>query len=532
MYKEYFGLKEAPFSIAPDPHYFYISEGHREALAHLMYGINSNSGFVLLTGEVGTGKTTVCRCLIEQMPEDCEVAFILNPKLSSVELLAAICDEFRISYPKGTETVKDLVAWINDFLFLIHETNRKAVLIIEEAQNLSVEVLEQIRLLTNLETSQRKLLQIIMLGQPELKKTLARPELRQLSQRITARFHLGPLAKHEIAAYVNHRLSVAGLVRGELFPQPVMKMLYGLTDGVPRLINVICDRALLGAYTQGLKSVDKKTLITAANEVSGKRNNRWQQKTVYPWIAAIFLIVLIVAGAAYYIQSLMYTTTSEPTMASAKTAVNASGEDKQATTTLVSSRERAYQSLFNTWQITYDPKNSFTACEQAQKQGLLCHEGKGTLETLRQINKPVLLRLIDTQGKDYYLTLTSLHGDNVTYAMDNETKSGDINEIIRKWPGDYEILWRLPQEYRDALQPGGSGPFVTWLDSQLASLEGKKTRSRLKNIYDEEMVKKVKTFQTAVGLKPDGIVGPTTIAQLIIKTGSHGPMLDDKKGVN
>lgn len=219
-------------------------------------------------------------------------------------------------------------------------------------------------------------------------------------------------------------------------------------------------------------------------------------------------------------------------MASAKTVVNTSGEDKQSPTTLVSSRERAYQSLFNTWQITYDQKNSLTACEQAQKQGLFCHEGKGTLETLRQINKPVLLRLIDTQGKDYYLTLTSLHGDNVTYAMDNETKSGDINEIIRKWAGDYEILWRLPKEYTDTLKPGGSGPFVTWLDKQLASLEGKKARSRLKNIYDEEMVKKVKTFQTAAGLKPDGIVGPTTIAQLIIKTDSHGPMLDDKKGVN
>ena len=181
----------------------------------------------------------------------------------------------------------------------------EAILIIEEAQNLSVEVLEQIRLLTNLETNQRKLLQIIMLGQPELRKTLAKPELRQLSQRITARYHLGPLAKHEIAAYVNHRLSVAGLVRGELFPQPVMKMLYGLTGGVPRLINVICDRALLGAYTQGKVSVDKKTLITAANEVSGKGNNRWQQRKVYPWIAAVFLIALIIAGAVYYIQKLM-----------------------------------------------------------------------------------------------------------------------------------------------------------------------------------------------------------------------------------
>jgi general secretion pathway protein A len=532
MYREYFGLKEVPFSIAPDPHYFYISEGHREALAHLMYGINSDGGFVLLTGEVGTGKTTVCRCLIEQMPENCEVAFILNPKLSSVELLAAICDEFRITYPKGTETIKDLVARINDFLILIHETERRAILIIEEAQNLSVEVLEQVRLLTNLETSQRKLLQIIMLGQPELIKTLARPELRQLSQRITARFHLGPLAKHEIAAYVNHRLSVAGLVRGELFPQPVMRMLSGLTGGVPRLINVICDRALLGSYTQGLESVDKKTLVTAANEVSGKRNKRWQQKTVYPWIAAVFLIALIVAGAAYYMQSLMLTTTRKSTMASAKTAVNASGEDKQATTTLVSSRERAYQSLFNAWQITYDPKNSLTACEQAQKQGLLCQEGKGTLETLRLINKPVLLRLIDTEGKDYYLTLTALHGDNVTYTMDNEIKSDNINEIIRRWSGDYEVLWRLPKEYTETLKPGGRGTFVMWLDKQLASLEGKKARSQPKSTYDDEMVKKVKTFQTAVRLKPDGIVDPTTIAQLIMKTGSDGPMLDDKKGVN
>ncbi|MBP1747039.1 MAG: type secretory pathway, ExeA component [Deltaproteobacteria bacterium] len=305
MYREYFGLKDAPFSIAPDPHYFYISEGHREALAHLLYGINSEGGFILLTGEVGTGKTTVCRCLLEQLPENCEIAFILNPTLSSVELLAAICDEFGIVYPRGNETIKDLVARIYDFLLHIHETSRRAILIIEEAQNLSVEVLEQVRLLTNLETSQRKLLQIIMLGQPELSKTLAKPQLRQLSQRITARYHLGPLRRHEIASYVRHRLAVAGLVHRELFPPPVIKMLYGLTGGIPRIINVICDRSLLGAYTEGKTTIDKSILAKAAKEISGGEGKyRWLRAKVSFWLVFVLLIVLIIAGSLQIMQML------------------------------------------------------------------------------------------------------------------------------------------------------------------------------------------------------------------------------------
>ena len=197
MYKEYFGLKENPFSIAPDPHYFYMSEGHREALAHLVYGINSDGGFILLTGEVGTGKTTVCRCLLEQLPENTEIAFILNPKLTVEELLAAICDEFGIRYPEGNRSNGVFVSAIYEYLLHIPEKGRRAILVIEEAQNLSLEVLEQIRLLTNLETSQRKLLQIILLGQPELREMLAQPQLRQLSQRVTARYHLGPLSQDE-----------------------------------------------------------------------------------------------------------------------------------------------------------------------------------------------------------------------------------------------------------------------------------------------------------------------------------------------
>ena len=269
MYKEYFGLKELPFSIAPDPRYLYMSEQHREALAHLVYGMNTDGGFVLLTGEVGTGKTTVCRCLLDQLPENIDIAFILNPKLSVDELLASICDELRIQYPPGNNSIKVFIDHINTYLLDAHARNRKTVLIIEEAQNLSTDVLEQIRLLTNLETNQQKLLHIIMLGQPELRDKLSRPELRQLSQRITARYHLGSLSRQETSEYVSHRLSVAGGHR-TLFPDSVMGKLHRLSNGIPRLVNLICDRALLGTYAQGKDRVDNATLVKAAREVTGK----------------------------------------------------------------------------------------------------------------------------------------------------------------------------------------------------------------------------------------------------------------------
>jgi len=293
MYTEYFGLAENPFSIAPDPRYLYLSDQHREALAHLLYGISSDGGFVLLTGEVGTGKTTICRCLLEQLPEDCNVAFIFNPKLTVVELLSTICDEFKIPYPRQTQSIKVFVDLINHYLLDAHAQNRKALLIIDEAQNLKSDVLEQIRLLTNLETNQRKLLQVILLGQPELRQKLARPELRQLAQRIIARYHLGPLNDGEVTAYVGHRLKVAGS-RRPLFPAPTLAYLHRLSGGIPRLINVLCDRALLGCYVQGKESVDKPTLATAAREVFGEPLSQAERfKKALPWaLAGVFVAAL------------------------------------------------------------------------------------------------------------------------------------------------------------------------------------------------------------------------------------------------
>src|SRR5450631_2360340 len=225
MYRSYFGLREAPFSIAPDPRYLYMSHRHQEALAHLLYGVNGDGGFVLLTGEVGAGKTTICRCLLEQIPPDCDIAYIFNPKLTVEDLLSTICNEFGIAYPRGGTTIKTFVDSINGYLLDAHAKGRHTVLIIDEAQNLSADVLEQMRLLTNLETTQRKLLQIILLGQPELAAMLERPELRQLAQRIIARYHLGPLDRQEVAAYVQHRLGVSGAQR-QLFPLALMGQLY------------------------------------------------------------------------------------------------------------------------------------------------------------------------------------------------------------------------------------------------------------------------------------------------------------------
>jgi len=301
MYRKYFGIRKAPFSIAPDPRYLYMSAQHREALAHLLYGIRIDGGFVLLTGEVGTGKTTICRCLLERLPKSCDIAFVINPKLSSAELLATICDEFGIKYPKTKVSMKLLVDRINEFLLQAHANRRKAVLIIDEAQNLSDEVLEQIRLLTNLETNERKLLQIILIGQPELRERLARPELRQLAQRIVARFHLSPLSREDLGPYVNHRLWVAGL-RTELFSTGAIKRLYAYSGGIPRIVNAICDRALLGAFVQEKKSIEAKTLATAAREVLGELRPAGARGGRAALVAAAALLFLAAAaGTGYYL---------------------------------------------------------------------------------------------------------------------------------------------------------------------------------------------------------------------------------------
>ena len=301
MYTNYFGLQELPFSIAPNPSFMFMSDRHREALAHLSYGLGETGGFVLLTGEVGTGKTTVSRCLLQQLPKNTQVAFILNPTLSSQELLATICDELKVRYRKTGATLKTLTDKIQEKLLKNHEDELNTVLIIDEAQHLQPEVLEQLRLLTNLETNTKKLLQVILIGQPELQQLLQRQDLRQLAQRITARYHLMPLNKQEVVQYIKHRLDVAKSPR-MLFNEGAISLIHKLSNGIPRLINLLCDRSLMRAYGSNQTVVNKKLVTVASYEALGQQQQvpKWSQQTMIKVIVSVSLLVSLIIGAALF----------------------------------------------------------------------------------------------------------------------------------------------------------------------------------------------------------------------------------------
>ncbi|TKB07306.1 ExeA family protein [Desulforhopalus sp. IMCC35007] len=296
MYTRYFGLTEKPFAIAPNPRFLYMSELHREALAHLLYGINGEGCIVLFTGGVGTGKTTVCRRLVEQLPEGTDVAVILNPKLNIDDLLKTICEELKITIVSSTPTSKNYIDALNVYLLAAHAKGRNTALIIDEAQNLEPEVLEQLRLLTNLETDTHKLLQIVLIGQPELRDMLAIPALSQVNQRITTRYHLEPLSGKDVAAYIRHRISVAGGdPRSLAIPEKVIRIIHKHSHGIPRLINIICDRALLGAYAENKVSIDVKTAKKAVQEVvTVQQTGRFDGlKMVVP--ATLILLLLFIS---------------------------------------------------------------------------------------------------------------------------------------------------------------------------------------------------------------------------------------------
>jgi len=517
MYNSYFNLNENPFSIAPDPRFLYMSEQHREALAHLMFALTSEGGFVLLTGEVGTGKTTVCRCLLDQLPGDLNVAFVLNPKLTAVELLATVCDELHIDYPAGTTTGKILVDKINRYLLATHAAGRKTVLIIDEAQNLSAEVLEQIRLLTNLETTQRKLLQVVMLGQPELRELLARPELRQLSQRITARYHLGPLARSEVEAYIKHRLAVAGH-RKKLFNDKVIGLVYRYTGGIPRLINLLCDRALLGTYVQGLDKVSTATLKTAAREVLGPEIASSQGRPGRTLRLSLALLFAALVGAwltvGWQYLGNQPSPTSPPETSEIQEPATIVANPPPFTWPEIldpdASRESAFVRLLALWDIDYT--TGAKACTLAEREELACLYRKGNLGSLLRLNRPAVLTMLNPKGEEFSVALTAVDHGVASLTIDGREVQLSPEQLEQNWTGAYVILWRPPPGFSQAIRSDRAGAPRDWLTARIADLFDK-------NLTGPELADALEKYQQAEGILADGIAGPETIIHLNTSTG-------------
>jgi general secretion pathway protein A len=523
MYASYFGLKSEPFSIAPDPRYLFMSERHREALAHLLYGLGGGGGFVLLSGEIGTGKTTVCRLFLEQIPPDCNVAYIFNPKLTVIELLQSICDEFHIEVPAkaAAPTVKDYLDPLNAFLLRAHATGRNNVLIIDEAQNLSAEVLEQLRLLTNLETSERKLLQIILIGQPELRGMLADPKLEQLAQRVIARFHLDALSEAETGHYIEHRLEVAGLERPLPFDRKALRRVHQLSRGVPRRVNLLCDRALLGAFANGRPSVDRATVDKAAAEVfdaPARRPVTWHR-------TAAVLGLGLVAGAGLFAGAARVQEQQAAAPAVAKAAAPASAPPRAAlqvsmvtpapkipaaAPVLLHDPNEAWRELARTWKV--NPGEEGDVCKALLKEQVHCFSRNLSLALIRELGRPGIVMLDADTGSPSYATLTGLTRDSATLRAAGTEQTVTLDALAARWRGDFATLWRVPPGY-EASAKALAQPTLDWIATQLGEAGSGGAPGR-HTAFDAPLKSRLRAFQLAHGLTADGQPGPMTYMQL------------------
>ena len=560
MYLSHFNLEERPFSIAPDPRFLFMSSRHREALAHLLYGLGEGGGFVQLTGEVGTGKTTICRCLLEQVPGNVDVALVLNPKVTAEELIATVCDELGVSYPEKIHSIKTLTDLLNAHLLDAYSRGRRVVLIIDEAQNLSAEVLEQVRLLTNLETSTQKLLEIILIGQPELRAMLQREDMRQLAQRVTARYHLEPISRSETGDYIRHRLQVCGTSHG-IFTKHAINTIQRLSGGVPRLINILCDRSMLGAYVEGKSLVDHRIVKKAAGEVLGHEQEEQQERRW--WGVAAGGVVVLVLLALLFSRSWetvdLYGLLSAedapaltaptalpdvshvvpvpgPEAGSASTLANpeatagiAQGVDEQSVmsempppATLAgilqeaddSWYQNAWNALFAEWSLVLPAGVSTDHCSFAAENGLRCMYERGTWDVLRYFDRPAIVRLSLDDGRNVSVTLRDLRGDIAELVLGETVVRVPTAEVDRYWYGDYVLLLKAPPAGAMFMKAGGRWADVKWLREQLGLIQGGNLTTADPMFFDQQLHEQTLAFQREQGLVADGVVGKHTIIHL------------------
>ena len=572
MYAPFFGLQHPPFSIAPDPRYLFMSERHRDALAHLLYGLDAGGGFVLLTGEVGAGKTTVCRCFLEQIPPHCNVAYIFNPKLTVHELLRSVCDEYGVPHQPSVageaETVKDYIDPLNASLLAAHAAGRNTVLIIDEAQNLSADVLEQLRLLTNLETSERKLLQIILIGQPELRAMVAQPSMEQLAQRVIARFHLGALTQQETQQYIAHRMAVAGLQGPLPFEPRALRRVHQLSHGIPRRINLLCDRALLGAYAAGVRQVTRRVVDRAAREVfdtpaaaGAARPGAWPRWLPVGVGALAGAAVVAAAGWAGGLwpgqpagvgakgptaaagrsdaaQSPGVRSTvpasaqaAAPLSAASAASTSAAGPQRSAFDQFLQAQPAgdatAWQALAAAWGATL--AGGADACATLPGDGLRCYRNRRAgLNLVRQLDRPVLLALYpgEDDATPVWALLRSLDDTTATLEGGGNSVKIPLAELGQAWRGEMATLWRAPEGMPERGDIADSPAGAAWLDQRLASkAAGGPGTLPAKPVTPTLRQSRIHRFQLAQGVTPDGRAGPLTLMLLNRATGVSEPRL-------
>ncbi|MFP4276225.1 MAG: AAA family ATPase [Wenzhouxiangella sp.] len=500
MYEPFYGLDERPFALTPNPRFVFLSQRHQDALAHLLYGVGTggSGGFVQLTGEVGTGKTTLCRLVLEKVPDNTRVALILNPMLTPPELLRAICAELRIDPGGAGDSVQQLLDHLYRYLLERHAAGERVVLIVDEAQNMSREGLEQIRLLTNLETATDKLLQILLLGQPELRELLDRPELRQLAQRITARYHLDPLNLEETAAYVRHRLNVAGAVRCP-FDARALRALYEVSGGVPRLINIIADRALLAGFAREHEHIDAGLVRSAAREVSGTEDEQAGGGWLRGAVASLAVLAVLAIGGW-----LGWTLNRQPAaeqVALAQPAWQVMLAD--------SSPASAAMEAAAAWP-TLDQQAIEAACASSEPvvDGVGCVSLRGNWAYIGQIGLPVILRLLDGTGqRERQVLLTGLVTDQVLLRHHGQELRVPSRQLDRWWLGDFNVVW---PDTGGVLRPGETGPDVAQMKALAARLEAGSWTGPVDEIYDDSFTRWVESFQRRNRLRDDGMIGPVT----------------------
>ncbi len=519
MYKQYFGFSVQPFAIAPNSRFLFQSQRHKEAVLHLMSGLGDGNGLAMLTGEVGTGKTTLIQFVISELDDRTSVGIILNPTFSNIELLEAICDEFAIDYPDNA-TLKQLSQAIQQFLKRTHNENKQALLVIDEAQHLSAEVLEQLRLITNLEADSQKLLKVLLIGQPELQQNLQTPNMRQVAQRITGRYHLLPLSDVEVGQYIQYRLKQAGGDEA-LFDKRSIKLIAQQTQKIPRLINLVCDSALKMTYQVGAKRPSFSIVEKACDEVMSfqtqfRVRSSMTHQSYRNNLFGMTVGVLLSLGAYFYTPSVLqrffddYLQQNYPTPPAVISEVETFSSELISTLQAMPDFEQGMEELYKVW--GYQASIMEVICSNQAQARFYCHQQMGgSLQEVAQQNMPVLLHL-NIQGQSSYAVLYELDANRAELLMDGKRIAFEPKWLDSIWQGEFTTIWQ--RFWPGTFSEGMRGESVYQFDHALSILLNEPTEG--KDIFDQDMMRKVATFQRRHGLMVDGIAGPNTL-QLIEK---------------